>query len=145
MVTRLLSEPNPLPGSVMSLATTRSSPFSLILSSALATVSRLSAAKPTRVKLPFVSSRMSTVGTSLTSCGAAVFFILSAAGFSGRKSATAAAIISTSAPFTAPATASFICAAVSTLSRLTPAGSGMSTVDISVTLAPRSRAASASA
>jgi hypothetical protein len=64
----------------------------------------------------------------------------------GRKSATAAAMTSTSAAGSAAATASRICSAVSTRTSSTPTGAGSAEgPEISVTSAPRRQAAAASA
>jgi hypothetical protein len=89
---------------------------------------------------------MSGVGSSTISGGPSVFLSLLAAGALGRKSATAAAITTTSPPSrTAACTADSSWAAVSTGTTCTPTGTGRSTVDTSVTRAPRAAASAAMA
>ena len=60
-VTLLVSEPNPLPSAVMSLAAIRSRFLLPTLALAFSTRFWLSAANPTRTKLPLADLRMSVV------------------------------------------------------------------------------------
>ena len=85
---------------------------------------------------------MSGVGSSTISGTPSCFLSLPGAACFGRKSATAAAITTTSASARA-VTASSICSAVSTGSTSTPGGAGSSTVLTSTTRAPRAAASDA--
>ena len=86
---------------------------------------------------------MSGVGSS-SICGTpSCFLILPGAAVRGRKSATAADITTTSQAGAMRSMAACICAAVSTGTISTPADAGRSTVETSVTAAPRRAASSA--
>ena len=92
------------------------------------------------------SFSMSVVGSRTTSGGPPAFLIFSGADAFGRKSATAAAITTTSTSAKRPRTASAISAADSTRTMsVTPGGAGRSTVVTRTTCAPRREAASATA
>ena len=88
---------------------------------------------------------MSGVGSSVISGVPRSFLSLPAAAVAGRKSATAAAMITTSAPADSAPIAACICAAVSTGTTRTPGGTASSTVDTRVTSAPRDTASAATA
>ena len=132
------------------LPTIRSRPLSRSLLRAFASRSSLSAAKPTRngrrsSGISPTSATMSGFGTSST-CRPASRLILVADGRFGAKSATAAAMIRMSAAGAARSTASRMAAAVVASCTVTPRGAVTLMVPaIRVTLAPRSRAASAMA
>src|SRR5581483_10376544 len=96
---RLVSTSKPEPGAVTSLATIRSTPLAAILAAACSTRRSVSAANPTRHCMNFFrpsSARMSVVGSRTISGGPDAFLILWAADALGRKSATAAAMTTTS-------------------------------------------------
>ena len=109
----------------------------------------VSAANPISIRLPLrwpSSARMSMVGSRVRAEGAVVFLIFSVDGAEGRKSATAAHLITVVAPLRWAKTAWCISAAVPTGTMIAPAGGARLTGPVtSVTLAPRARAASASA
>ena len=85
----------------------------------------------------------SSAAGSAPACSASDFLILDAEMVTGRKSATAAAITTASAPAAASITAVRSSSADSTRTTLAPAGSGSATLaEISVTSAPRAAAVS---
>ncbi len=139
----------PTSGALTSLATMRSRFLRCSLLCALATRSLVSAAKPTRIWPGHLRSpsaaRMSGVGSSTMSGTPPSFLILPASATFGRKSATAAAITTTSACGARASTAACICAAVSTAWSSAPGGVGSTTVDTSVTRAPCASASAATA
>ena len=89
---------------------------------------------------------MSGLGTSSMAPPRSAFGTFSSRGFFGRKSVTAAAMITTSAPGATLATASCISSAVRTGTGVTSQGGPRCTGPLTnVTVAPRARAAAASA
>ena len=109
----------------------------------------VSAAKPTRICLFFIapsSAAMSTVGSSSIADGAFAFLIFPPATVFALKSATAAALTTTSASSKRAMTASRISCAVRTRTTSTRSGAGSDTgAEISVTAPPRFAASRASA
>ena len=139
-----------------SLTTSRSQPLraSLVRAwvSTSASSSPVSAAKPTTswpgVRLVTSSASTSGLRTSGTALGSAAepFLSLVAAAFSGRKSATAALITTTSASAASASIAVRSSSAVPTGTTRTPNGTGRSTfAATSTTSAPRAAATRASA
>src|SRR6266566_1472310 len=135
----------------MSLATMACRPFLFIFSNALAARSEPSAAKPTlntfcaSFSLPSAATRSGICSRSTVSRDVSSRRILWSATRAGRKSATAAAITSTSAPAISRLSSSSISSAVSTGRTSMPRCGGCDAVVTSVTRAPRSAAATASA
>src|SRR3954453_9289460 len=149
-VTRLVSVPNPDPSSATSLATRRSTPLRIAFSLArsrdpvLTAKPTITGARPPSRATLTASARMSLVGSSTRVRPLPSRAIFVSADTRGRKSATAAAITSTSAVPTASRTASRIWAAVCVCRSLAASGSGTDVMPwMTVTSAPRSRAASA--
>ena len=150
MVTALVSPAKPAPGRVTSLATTRSAFFFSSFLRAFSATFCVSAAKatricPSRLRAPS-SAAMSVVFSSSNVMPSPLFLIFSAATARGRKSAGAAAWMTTSLPSARESTASHSSAQETMGTNSTPAGAGRETgPETSVTVAPRSRAASAMA
>jgi hypothetical protein len=150
MNTRFVSDPKPDPAAVTSLATSRSTPLACSFSRAWASRSSVSAANPTStcvVRRSPNSLRISSVGdSSRLVTGLRRFLSFCAAGCVGRKSATAAAMMTVSLQENRLMTALRISSAVVTGHNSTPAG-GVRAVgpETSRTSAPRACAASASA
>ena len=89
---------------------------------------------------------MSSVGSnSIVNPGRPAFLILASTGAAGRKSATAADMISASRPGRCSLTARAMSAALSTSTGVMPGSVSAAAVVTSVTSAPRSRAAAAKA
>src|SRR5581483_12216044 len=147
--TWLVSCSKPAPGAVTSLATMTSRRLRRSLASASSRTADVSAANPTSTCPSGLRSpraaRMSGVGSSTSSGTPSAFLIFEGATALGRKSATAAAMITASAPAAAARVASSISAAVCTGTTVTVEGTHRSTVDTRVTPAPRRAASWASA
>src|SRR5262245_36543577 len=148
IVTWFRSAPMPSPGSVTSLATTKSRFFDSSFFLAPSMRSSVSAAKPTRILPSFrppSSERMSGPSSSVSVRGPPPF--LNFLGLSwGTKSLTAATMKTACAPSAAARTARRISSLVSTETRSTPYGSGSSTGPLTrTTEAPRFASAAATA
>ena len=145
----LVSPSKPAPSRVMSFATTRSRCLVSNLSRAFSTTFSLSAANPTSKRLPFsraTSSSRSAVGSNSNFNSPRRRLILCFSVRAGRKSATAAALITTVVCGNAARTAWRISSVVRTRSTRTPLGTGMAVGPLTkITSAPRRRAASATA
>src|SRR5690606_23019197 len=145
ITTRFVSTSNPAPGSVASFNTMRSSPFASSFARALLSASWVSRAKPTVTRpagrASSVERSTSGAGSSAIAPGASFRLIFRSAARTGRKSATAAAMISTAAVGNAPRTALAISSAVSTRTTSTPTGGSSAEGPVMrMTRAPRRQA-----
>ena len=149
IIATFVSDPNPVPSRPTSFTTTMSRCFAWSLPRPADSRSEVSAANPTRIRDPLrspSSRRMSASAPGGAPASPDSFFSLPSDTAFGRKSATAAAITTTSASPAADTTARCISSAVSTCRVVTPGGAGtVSGPRIRRTSAPRDDASAATA